>query len=228
MDRASSFPFVKALSASARPEFDRLPMLRARPRSQLLRRGDDCGGAYLVFEGGLRVYAVTEEGREATLYNVNAGDTCVLALSATLQPSPYPAWVESGKHGTRFVRVPPHLFQRLLAEEPAFRTFVLSALSSRVFALMQTLHEVTSSTVTQRVARFLVEHSATVSEVAVTQAHLAAELGTAREVVFRSLRLLSDARLVEVRRGRVRVLDRKGLVARAEGPRPARSFKARV
>jgi len=40
-----------------------------------------------------------------------------------------------------------------------------------------------------------------------TQARLAAELGTAREVVFRALRALVERGLIGTQRGRVRVLD---------------------
>ncbi|MFO0728984.1 MAG: cyclic nucleotide-binding domain-containing protein, partial [Myxococcota bacterium] len=94
MERAGLFPFFRQLSPRGRGEIDALRTTAVDPNAPLLRRGDDAGGAYLVLEGALRVYYLTEEGREATLYRVEPGGTCVLALSSTLSARPYPAWVE--------------------------------------------------------------------------------------------------------------------------------------
>ncbi len=64
-------------------------------------------------------------------------------------------------------------------------------------------------------AAVLLELAAGSDQVTATQQQLAAELGTAREVVFRALRVLVGRGLIATGRGRVRVLDRAGLVAAA-------------
>jgi CRP-like cAMP-binding protein len=46
----------------------------------VLSRGDHVAGAYLVVIGRPRVYTVSEAGREATLYTIDPGETCVLAI----------------------------------------------------------------------------------------------------------------------------------------------------
>jgi CRP/FNR family transcriptional regulator len=89
-------------------------------------------------------------------------------------------------------------------------------MSGRIFELMRTLEEVATSTIIRRVAAYLVRHAAGDGEVAITQAELAEELGTAREVVFRALRALVTRGLVSTRRGHIRVIDASGL-ARCAG-----------
>jgi CRP/FNR family transcriptional regulator len=219
MSRAELFPFLAGLSPPARKELGALAELRASPGQVLLSRGDDAQGAFLVLQGALRVYYLTEEGREATLYRVEPGSTCVLALSATLRSQPYPAWVEAAPRGVRFVRVPREAFHRLVEEEGAFRDFVLEALSGRIFELMSTLEQLATSTVVQRVAGYVARQAGAGGEVGATQAMIAAELGTAREVVFRALRGLAAQGLVATARGRVRVLDPRGLAHLAAGGR---------
>jgi CRP/FNR family transcriptional regulator len=206
MRRTELFPFLEELSSRGREELGALRATRVKPQEQLLQRGDRADGAYFVLLGTLRVYYVTEGGREATLYNVGPGGTCILALSSTLLDQAYPAWVEAGSEGGTVTRVRSETFHRLMAAEPAFRGFVLEAMSSRIFELMRTLEDVSTTTIVRRVATYLVRH-AEGGEVAVTQARLAAELGTAREVVFRALRALAERGLIGTQRGRVRVLD---------------------
>ncbi len=49
--------------------------------ANVLSRGDQVAGAYLVVSGRLRVYTLSAAGREATLYTIDPGETCVLALN---------------------------------------------------------------------------------------------------------------------------------------------------
>src|SRR5262245_47288698 len=112
------FPFVARLSQAGREELGALASTRVSTTQQLLQRGDPSDGAYLVTSGSLRVYYITEGGRDATLYNVEAGGTCVLALSATFAAEPYPAWVDAGARGCEFTRVPSPVFHRLFEHEP--------------------------------------------------------------------------------------------------------------
>lgn len=181
----ANFPFLERLGAAAQRELGALTPTRVKAKQHLLRQGEAVTGLFLVTEGSLRVYYLTPEGREATLYRVEPGGTCILALSASLDEQPYPAWVDTGTEGCSYVRVPSVDARRLLDTEPAFRDFVFKVLSGRVFELMQTLEEAGSTHMEQRVARYLARSAATDGVVRATQAGIASELGTAREVVFR-------------------------------------------
>ncbi len=70
MGRAELFPFFAGLSERGRDEFGALRATHAKAGQQPLKRGDPANGAYFVLQGALRVYYVTDEGREATLYRV--------------------------------------------------------------------------------------------------------------------------------------------------------------
>jgi CRP/FNR family transcriptional regulator len=215
------FPFLAQLTAEGRRQLGALASTRVPARASLLQRGDPANGAYLVTAGTLRVYYITDDGREATLYNVEPGGTCVLALSASLRDEPYPAWVEAGARGAELTRVPTATFQRWLDTESAFRSFVFGAMAGRLFELMRTLEELGSAQIEQRVALYLLRRQAREpgDHVRVSQAGIAAELGTAREVVFRALRSLVARRLIETARVRIRIVDREGLARVSRAPR---------
>jgi CRP/FNR family transcriptional regulator len=209
------FPFLARLSKRGRRDLDVLVAKRVGSRRAVLRRGEAADGAYLVVGGVLRVYYVSASGREATLYHVEAGGTCVLALTSTFTEEPYPAWVQAGPSGAEVVRVPSAVFHRLFDEEAAFRDFVLRALSARIFELMCTLEETGSVVVERRVARYLLKARRPDGVVRASQIGIASELGTAREVVYRALRALSARGLIATARLRIRILNERGLAEAA-------------
>ena len=66
------------------------------PRATIvLNKGQPVSGAYLVLAGRLRVFTVAPNGTEATLYFIDPGETCVLALNCLFNDLLYPAWVQA-------------------------------------------------------------------------------------------------------------------------------------
>jgi CRP/FNR family transcriptional regulator, anaerobic regulatory protein len=212
------FPFLARLSPAGRRELAAFSAARVHPGQRLLERGDAVDGAYLIIGGALRVYYVTAEAREATLYQVEPGGTCVLALTSAFNQEPYPAWVDAGTKGASFVQVPNLTFHRLFDREPGFREFIFAALSGRIFDLMQTLEEAGCLQLEQRVARYLIRRVDASDSIRISQAGIASELGTAREVVFRALRSLSARGLVRTGRMRIQIVDRPRLRLAAATP----------
>ena len=44
-----------------------------------------CMGMFLIKNGGLRTYLLSDDGRDITLYRLSAGDVCVLSASCILK-----------------------------------------------------------------------------------------------------------------------------------------------
>jgi CRP/FNR family transcriptional regulator len=215
----TSFPFLARLTEASRCALRSLPTSRARANQHVLERGQAVDGAYLVLRGALRVYYITTEGREATLYDVEAGAACILAITSAFNAEPYPAWVQARSTGAEFLCVPTPVLHKLIDDEPPFRKFIFGELSGRVYDLMQRLEETGSATIEQRVARHLLRRAGADGIVRASQVRIASELGTAREVVFRALRALSERGFVKTGRLRIAVLDRGALAELSKPPR---------
>lgn len=181
----------------------------------LVSRGDLVTGAYLVEKGALRVYYVNAEGREGTLYWVEPGQSCILALSCMFSRLAYPAWVES-EGDTEVTIVPGEIYRRLFASEQAVQRFTFDALSGRLFELMALIEETASQGLEARVAAFLLRRSKGAASVAMTQEQLARHLATSREVVSRVLRGLVARRLIATAQGRITLTDPAALRQLAE------------
>jgi len=97
-------------------------------RATVLARADTVSGAYFVVSGRLRVYTSSSAGREATLYEIEPGETCVLALNCLFNDLRYPAWVDASP-GTRIAIVNGHAYRWLFEREAAVRDLTIRALS---------------------------------------------------------------------------------------------------
>jgi len=206
------FSFYAQLSEEGRARLARRGVVRVRARERLLAPGQDAGGAFFVTSGRLRVYYLSDAGREATLYHVAAGQACVLSLAMTLAASPFPAWAEAGPLGASLVRVPGSDFSRLLESEAAFRGFVFSSLAGRIMDLLQRLEELGTARIEARLARLLLEASGPLSTFDGREMQdIAAELGTAREVVSRLLKGYERSGAIQIFRGRLELRDESRL-----------------
>jgi CRP-like cAMP-binding protein len=114
--------------------------------------------------------------------------------------------------------------ERLLIEEPEFARFALRRMARRARVVLDRLDELSDYTVTARVAGYLraLADDTRSSELrlGVSQAILAEQLGTVREVLVRSLRALCDEGAIRrIGRSRFAVVDAQRLreLARARG-----------
>ena len=171
-----------------------------------MARGDVVAGAYLVEKGALRVYYVSAEGREGTLYWVEPGQSCVLALNCMFSGLAYPAWVQS-EGETEVAIIPGDVYRRLFAAEAAVQSFTFDTLSGRLFELMQLMEETASQGLEARVAAFLLRRSKGEDSIAITQEQIARHLATSREVVSRVPRALVARRLIETSPGYIALTD---------------------
>ncbi len=178
----------------------------------VIGKGDPVSGAYVVTRGMLRVYTVTPGGKEATLYEIGPGETCVLAINSLFNDLLYPAWVEAEVE-TDVAVVPGALYRSLFEREPEIQALTVHALSAVVLRLMTELEEVHSRRVDQRLASFLLNQASADGVVRRTQQEIASHIGTTREVVAKAVGEFSARRWIESGRGQVTLLQPKMLAA---------------
>ncbi|HEX7928899.1 MAG TPA: Crp/Fnr family transcriptional regulator, partial [bacterium] len=175
-------------------------------------KGQPVSGAYFVLEGRLRVFTIAPSGAEATLYFLDPGEACVLAINCLFNDLLYPAWVQAETPATAAI-IPGPVYRRLFETEPAVQNLTIHALSVLVYRLMEELEQVHSSSQKQRLVQFLLLHAASDGTLRMTQQQIAQHLGTTREVIARFMQEFVAQGLVATQRGAVRVRDIFGLRA---------------
>jgi len=160
----------------------------------------------LLLDGTVRVQQVTSEGREIVLYRVNAGDSCVLTTACLLAYEDYSAEGITETEVTA-AAIPRAVFEELISSSPDFRRFVFTAYSKRIADLFYIIEEIAFRRMDIRLAQRLLELDRGNHKVKSTHAQLAAELGTAREVISRQLQEFQRREWVKLSRGSVGLTD---------------------
>lgn len=173
------------------------------------QKGDACKNFILVLAGQIRVQLSSEGGREVVLYRVKPGGTCALTTSCIIGKEEYPAEAVIEKDVTALM-IPDSEFRQALLDSELFRQFVFQGFSRRLCAIVSRMENVALKTIDERLALQLLKGDDD-SLSNITHQVLAAEIGTAREVVSRKLKRFESDGLIRSSRGRVEIIDRKNL-----------------
>lgn len=168
----------------------------------------------LLLEGTVRVQQTSEQGREIVLYRARAGESCVLTTACILAYEDYSA-EGIAETDVQAAAIPKSVFDSLLSQSPSFREFVFSAYSRRITDLFHVIEEVAFQRMDIRMAEKLLELKDGAQVVLTTHQQLAAELGTAREVVSRQLSEFQRRGWIEMSRGRVQIREEAAIRALA-------------
>lgn len=160
----------------------------------------------LLLEGTVRVQQVSEQGREIVLYRVNTGESCILTTACLLAYEEYSA--ESiAETEVKAVAIPKTVFDDIVAHSSAFRNFVFSAYSHRITDLFHVIEEVAFQRMDIRMAEKIMELKGANDQIHATHQQMAAELGTAREVVSRILSEFQRREWIKLSRGVIKIVD---------------------
>jgi len=172
---------------------------------RVFSQGESPENYLVVTEGCIKVFARSPEGKEVVLYRVREGEMCILTAACLLSHTEYQAdAVTEGETTARVI--PAHLFDKLVNQSEELRHYVFEGFSRRLTQVLLRFEHLMLTSVHQRLVRFLRSRSDPHGNVEITHELLAVEIGTAREVVSRHLKVMEQEGLIKTRRGRIELL----------------------
>ena len=183
--------------------------------SVVFLEGDLNAGLYLLHRGWIKVVKLSVDGREQVLRYFGPGESFHEIGIFLARPNPATA-IALETCGLWLLR--RDLLQPVLVAHPDVMLRVMANMADRMAYLAGLVADLSLHTVEVRLARLLLDEAeaGTLARPPwLTQAELAARLGTVPDVLSRVLRSLDDAGLVRVDRRQIAVLDRSGLAERA-------------
>ncbi|RPJ21841.1 MAG: Crp/Fnr family transcriptional regulator [Chloroflexi bacterium] len=208
---------VKLNTLRKNPYFDDLPdeilkeiaghmQLRGFERGEiLLWEGDPCAGLHIIEEGSVKLYRVSPQGRQYIVRVLQEGETCneVPAFDGGKNP----VNVETLEKSKVWV-IDDETLRTLVKAHPDFALKVLSNFGKNLRGMVRMVSEMAFYQVTNRLARLISELPAEEPRLHLTQEQLAAQLGTVREVVARSLKELERSGAIRIEDRRIQIVDR--------------------
>jgi CRP/FNR family transcriptional regulator len=171
---------------------------------QIYMQGDRCSGIAFLLSGEIRVFKISEGGREITLYQIFPGETCILNASCILSHQLYPANAAGIVDGA-MLYLPQKAFLELMAESAAMRAFIFSLFSQRFNEIIELIEAVTFGRMDIRLKDYLIEKSEN-DRLQTTHQKIANDLGTSREVVSRLLKDFERQGQLNLGRNRIEIV----------------------
>lgn len=190
MELSDFFPFWNKLDKEQQEHIISVTEPLKGAKGSILHDGSmDCLGLLLIRSGQLRVYMLSPDGREITLYRLVERDICLFSASCVMPSIQFEVVVEAEKDCELWV-IPSCLFKRLMEESLEVAKYTNELIASRFSEVMWMVEQVMWKSFDKRLAAFLLEESALEgsTELAITHEKIGNHMGTAREVVTRMLR----------------------------------------
>jgi len=209
----SVFPFWNNMSDEDKDTFCRSAHHVHFKKGTNIHDGNECTGVILVKSGSLRLYMLSEEGKEITLYRLFPGEMCMLSASCVLKTITFDVYVDS-EENSECVVVGGCAYEEVSRRLPEAKIFALETAVSRFSDVMWVMQQILFMSIDKRLAIFLLDEAAQSGSdtVKLTHEQIAKYMGSAREVVSRMLKYFVSEGLVESSRsGGIRILDKQRL-----------------
>ena len=208
---ADLYPALRALpSADLAAACQPATILHVPAGAEMFSERQPCQGFPLLLEGTIKVVKNAPSGREMLLYRVKPGGSCIISSSCLLGHTAYSAR-GIAESPLALLLLPAALFERLIAENAAFRDFVFHLFAERIAELMLLVEEVAFHRLDQRLAKLLLGRMHSNPILNTTHQALADELGSVREIVSRLLKGFATQGLLTLGREQITLLDPAGL-----------------
>ncbi len=174
-------------------------------RQLLFSAGDVAHHFFLVLHGMVRLYRLTNEGKEKVIELIRAGET--FAEAVVFLQRPYPVYAETVE-ASQIVRIPSSVILHEIEHCPALSLKLLASLSRRLHSFIEDIHALSLENAQQRVAGFLlamVEQES--SDFPVSKSVIASRLGLTPESFSRAFGRLKAAGLVLENEGQIQVVN---------------------
>ena len=196
-----TFPFWNIMSENDKETFMRSSYEITIPAGTNIHNGNECTGVILIKSGSLRLYLLSEEGKEITLYRLFPGDMCILSASCVLSSITFDVFVDS-EENSECVVVGGCAYEDLSKRMPEAKIFALESAAESFSEIMWVMQQILFMSMDKRLAIFLLDEAAKTGSdtIKLTHEQIAKYIGSAREVVSRMLKYFSTEGLVSVSR----------------------------
>ncbi|MBT3722121.1 MAG: Crp/Fnr family transcriptional regulator [Gammaproteobacteria bacterium] len=207
------FPFIK----QAQPDFVETFYAEAQYMEipagvSICDEGQQCSHLAMILDGVGRVYKLSPSGREVTLYRIYGGESCVLTASCIMNQDNFPAMAIT-ETPVRVLLISPVNVRQWFCKDSQWQQFIFSLLSHRLSSIISVVEEVAFKRIDVRLAeQFARELAKGVQVMHKTHADLAADVGSSREVVSRTLRDMAHRGLVVSSRGNIEIINKEAVI----------------
>lgn len=207
-DICKSYPFLNELDTEVLRTFsDRIILNNYEIGQNVFDNKVSCIGFSFILEGRLRVYKLGDDGKEITLYRLGKGDNCFNTILCALTDTDEVSFAEVEENALIAV-LPMDLFKKYLLNNNSFLKYIFKNLYNKFENVVEGLQKVTFDSIENRIIDYFKTTMANNNGskiIYTTHEKIAADIGSSREVVSRSLKSLEKRGILELGRGKIKI-----------------------
>jgi len=198
------YTFYKELEDSSL-EFlkQRLKPIKVPKGNILFFQGDTCESILFLTSGKVRLYIQSDDADEITLYQLNAGEQCIVNTASTISQT------EAIGSAVTLTDIEGYLLdvesvKELAHTSDAYQSYLFSVYTLRMGDLAKLVNDIKFKKLPERVLEWLKAQNS--KEVQITHEAIANELGSTRVVISRVLKELEHQQKVKLTRGAIELM----------------------
>ena len=197
-------PFFSSAKNDLEEEFSKNVVTHFFKKDTFLTlEGDECNYFPIIKSGIVRVYKVGSKGQEITLYRINPGESCVLTISCLLAKNKFPAYAIVEKD-CEILSVSAEKLREWMKKYDLWSEYIYNYLSKVLVNVIKIIENISFKKIDVRILEYLVgQYLQKGKQLILTHQQIAFDIGTAREVVSRSLKELESLSLISLSRGKI-------------------------
>lgn len=170
--------------------------------TMLFYQGDICTEILLLEEGIIKL-SIYGDNEEILLYEIKAGEQCIINTSSTISKTPAIATAESTSDIKGWL-LPEKTIKELVLRSNYYQKFLFSSFSLKFLALTTLIEDIKFKRLDARVLEYLKKQEE--QFIKITHEELASTLGTSRVVISRILKDLERKNLIKLHRKKIELL----------------------
>ncbi|MDC8005528.1 Crp/Fnr family transcriptional regulator [Aureisphaera galaxeae] len=179
-------------------EIEAKALVKEIPKNtEILREGQYVKVIPIVIEGLVKVFT-RHEDRELLLYYIRPNESCIMSFAASLKNDPSKVFAIT-EEDTSALLLPVDKVSDWIKQFPDINTLFFQQYNLRYSELLETIHHVLFDRMDKRLLSYLQEKVSLTHQNPLRLSHkqIAQELGTAREVISRTMKKLEREQLVK-------------------------------
>jgi CRP/FNR family transcriptional regulator len=208
-----AFPFWKSLKQSDSQQLiENIQMFTYKKGDRIQNGADNCTGVMAIKKGQLRIYIMSDEGREITLYRLLDGDVCILSASCILKNISFDMYIDA-ETDTELYIIKAAAYSALSKKYIEVEAFISETVAARFSDAMWVMEQILFMKLDKRLAIFLLEEANLEGSdtLSITHEQIANHIGSAREAVTRMLKYFQKEGIISTSRRGIDILNRKKL-----------------
>ena len=206
------FPFWNSLSDSDKEYLCKSSTTKVFKKGEHIYDGNNSGGVVFLLNGCIRVYMISEDGKELTLLRIHDEELCILSASFVTKPFSFDILVDT-EIDCECYYIPTETFEYINKKYTDARIYALESTLECMADIMWLMEQILFMSMDKRLAIFLLDeiNRCDADTVMLTHSLIAKYMGSAREVVSRMLKYFESENTVQFSRRGVRVIDKDRL-----------------